>query len=48
MVQLMSSGKKSAVKLELHDSLEDQLGPLKKRSKLKEVWINKYFINFRN
>lgn len=36
MVQLMSSGKTSAVKLELHDSLEDQLGPLKKRSKLKE------------
>ncbi|KAJ4718678.1 ATP-dependent DNA helicase [Melia azedarach] len=36
MVQLMSSGKKSAVKFELHDSLEDQLGPLHKRGKFKQ------------
>ncbi|CAK7336344.1 unnamed protein product [Dovyalis caffra] len=35
MVQLMSSlGKKAAVKLEAEDSLEDQLSPLHKRSKL--------------
>lgn len=33
MVQLMSS-KKSSVKLEVEESLEDQLGPLHKRSKL--------------
>ncbi|KAJ0006709.1 hypothetical protein Pint_30421 [Pistacia integerrima] len=37
MVQSMNSAKKSAaVKLELDDSLADQLGPLHKRSKLKQ------------
>ncbi|XP_044496760.1 uncharacterized protein LOC123219090 [Mangifera indica] len=37
MVQSMNSGKNSAaVKLELDDSLADQLGPLHKRSKLKQ------------
>ena len=35
MVQLMSSlSRKAAVKLEADDSLEDQLSPLHKRSKL--------------
>ncbi|KAJ9129315.1 hypothetical protein P3X46_033883 [Hevea brasiliensis] len=33
MVQLMST-KKSSVKVEVEESLEDQLGPIHKRSKL--------------
>ncbi|OMO73958.1 hypothetical protein COLO4_26778 [Corchorus olitorius] len=34
MVQMMSSGKKVSVKLELEEALEDELAPLHKRSKL--------------
>lgn len=47
MVQSMNSGKNSAaVKLELDDSLADQLGPLHKRSKLKQVIFNFVRSNF--
>lgn len=34
MVQLMSSGKRVGVKLEVEEALEDGLAPLHKRSKL--------------